>query len=79
MKLAYSKYLDWAEQHVRPGGLIVGDNTFLWGGVYDEPSEDIGQKSIQAMKEFNQRLADPAKYNSTLIPTVEGLTVAQKL
>ncbi|KAH9260866.1 hypothetical protein BASA81_001333 [Batrachochytrium salamandrivorans] len=28
-KLNYSKYLDWCEIHVRVGGLIVGDNTFL--------------------------------------------------
>ena len=78
-KAGYVTYLDWAEKNVRSGGLIIGDNTFLWGAVYDEPSEDIGQKSVNAMKEFNQRSSDPTKYNSTLIPTVEGLTVAQKI
>lgn len=78
-KAGYVTYLDWAEKNVRRGGFIVGDNTFLWGGVYDEAREDVGAKSVAAMKEFNSRLADSSKYNSTLIPTVEGMTFAQKL
>jgi predicted O-methyltransferase YrrM len=80
-KYSYTKYLDWAEKHVRKGGLIVGDNTFLWGGVFDQVREgrEAGEKSIVAMKEFNKRLSDTKRYNSTLIPTTEGMTVAQKL
>lgn len=78
-KAAYPKYLDWAEANVRPGGFIVGDNTFLWGGVYDQATRPRGDESVRAMKAFNARLADTSRYNSTLIPTVEGLTFAQKL
>lgn len=79
-KGGYARYLDWAEKNVRKGGWIVGDNTFLWGGVWDEPqNERTGDGQIRAMKEFNLRLSDPVRYNSTLIPTTEGLTVAQKL
>ncbi len=79
-KAGYVKYLDWAEKNVRRGGFIVGDNTFLFGALWgDARDRQIGEKQIAVMKEFNQRLADPHKYNSTLIPTVEGMTVAQKL
>lgn len=79
-KSGYLDYLDWAEKNVRRGGLIVGDNTFLWGALWsDSARENVGEKQANVMKEFNSRLADPKKYNSTLIPTVEGLTVAQKL
>lgn len=79
-KAAYLEYLNWAELNVRPGGLIVGDNTFLWGGVWGESTNvKVGAAQIQAMRDFNARLSDPRKYNSILIPTVEGLTVAQKL
>ncbi|HMN68706.1 MAG TPA: O-methyltransferase [Bdellovibrionales bacterium] len=78
-KGGYAKYLDWAEENVRAGGFIVGDNTFLWGGVWDEPTDrDAGPRQIAAMKEFNRRLADSERYNSTLIPTKEGMTFAQK-
>jgi predicted O-methyltransferase YrrM len=79
-KGAYSRYLDWAEEHVKKGGLILGDNSFLWGGVYEEnPSEKISKGQRDAMKEFNRRLADKSRYLSTLIPTEEGLTAALKL
>jgi predicted O-methyltransferase YrrM len=79
-KAGYVTYLDWAEKNVRPGGYIVGDNTFLFGALWGEPRDrNIGAKQIAVMNEFNRRLADPGKYNSTLIPTVEGLTIAQKI
>lgn len=79
-KSGYCQYLDWAEANVRKGGVIAGDNSFLWGALWDEPQrESIGENQVRVMAEFNRRLADPARYNSTLIPTVEGLTVAQKL
>ncbi len=80
-KSAYCEYLDWAERHVRPGGLIVGDNTFLGGAVWDdsEACRKFNAKQIQVMREFNRRLANKTKYNSMLVPTVEGLTIAQKI
>lgn len=79
-KGGYVKYLDWAEQNIRKGGLIVGDNTFLFGDVYeDECPQGTPKGRWQTMREFNQRLADPTKYQSILIPTAEGMTVAVKL
>lgn len=78
-KGAYLQYLDWAERHVKPGGFIVGDNTFLFGLVYGEgPKERWSEKQIEGMQEFNRRLSDPQKYQSCQLPTVEGLTIAQK-
>lgn len=79
-KGSYLQYLDWAEQNVRRGGLIIGDNTFLFDalfGVSRDPK--IGEKQIAVMREFNQRLANRERYNSVIIPTGEGMTVAQKL
>lgn len=79
-KSGYCTYLDWAERNVRTGGFIAGDNSFLWGALWDQPQrESIGPGQVRVMTEFNRRLADPSRYNSTLIPTVEGLTIAQKL
>ncbi len=77
-KAGYPFYLDWAEKHVRKGGLIIGDNTFLHGEVFlEEPKKQSASKH-QAMREFNQRLADSSKYQSILIPTSEGMTIAIK-
>ncbi len=79
-KGGYVKYLDWAEKNVRKGGLIVGDNTFLFGALWSQSEDrDIGAKQIQIMTEFNERLADRSLYNSIIIPTHQGMTVAQKL
>ena len=78
-KGAYVKYLDWAESNIKKGGLIIGDNTFLFGGVYDEKNSDESKNRIAIMKQFNTRLADKEKYNSMLFPTSEGMTIAQKL
>lgn len=76
-KLAYPKYLDWAESNLKRGGLILADNTFCGGQVYGEPyDETFSEKQGRVMNEFNQRLADHNRYHSTLIPTVEGLTAA---
>ena len=30
-KGGYCKYLDWAEKNIRSGGLILADNTFMFG------------------------------------------------
>ena len=81
-KVSYPKYLDWAEKNIRAGGLIVGDNTFLFGTVYEEkiPKEaDVSKAAHEAMKEFNRRLADPRKYLSFMLPSQEGMTIAMRL
>ena len=78
-KALYSKYLDWAEKNIRKGGIIVGDNTFLFGQVYTKDKTKI--KNIDAwlaMQNFNKRLANNNKYLSTMIPCEEGITIAIK-
>jgi predicted O-methyltransferase YrrM len=78
-KLHYLDYLDWAEKHIRRGGLIVADNTLLFDSVWREVLPDrIRQTTLQMMQDFNRRLADPEKYTSILLPTAEGMTIALK-
>lgn len=79
-KIGYLNYLDWAEANIRPGGLIVADNTLLFDSIYeDAPLEGVSMEAWTTMREFNLRLADPAKYLSVMVPTKEGMTVAVKL
>ena len=80
-KAAYMDYLSWSSRHLKPGGLLVADNTFLFGAVYGQPSE--GEKpdvrALKIMQQFNQEVArEGGAYISTLIPTAEGLTVGIK-
>lgn len=81
-KISYDAYLDWAEANVRSGGLIIGDNSLLFGAVYeDDPNrwpERVKAASHAAMRKFNERLANSENYISMLLPTAEGMTVAMK-
>jgi len=62
---------------VGKGGQIVVGNSFLCGGAYDGPTENTGTEQIRVMKVFRRREAECSRYSSTLIPTAEGMTVAQ--
>lgn len=84
-KISYPLYLDWAEAHLKPGGLLIADNTLLFGTVYlnelpakeesaDEPAVRLG--TWRAMREFNARLADDRHFESVMLPTAEGLSIA---
>ncbi|MCE2927343.1 MAG: O-methyltransferase [Rickettsiales bacterium] len=79
-KISYPDYLDWAEENIRAGGLIVADNTLLFDSVaLDSAPPNIAPKTWQAMRSFNERLADKNKFMGVMIPTAEGMSVAIKL
>lgn len=74
-KANYPGYLAWAEEHLRVGGVVLGDNAFAWGGVVSEsPGEDA--RGIIA---FNRRLAESGRFRATMLPTGEGLAMGVKL
>lgn len=80
-KISYPEYLDWAEAHVKPGGLIIADNTMLFGTVYqDALPEDthVRPTTWEAMKRFNERLADSSHFDAIMLPTDEGLSIAMR-
>jgi caffeoyl-CoA O-methyltransferase len=79
-KISYPKYLQWAAENLRVGGLLIGDNTFAWGMIADDEfdnSED--EASARALRAFNQEAAQGGRFRATILPTGEGLTVAVKL
>lgn len=79
-KVNYPNYLKWAIDHVRVGGAIIGDNTFAWGQIGKTFGfEDGREKSVMALREFNQMLATNPRFRSTILPTSEGLTVGVKI
>ena len=78
-KAAYLDYLNWSYKNLKPRGLLVADNTFLFGAVYGESKRNLESlKAKPKMQAFNRELAMSGHYISTLIPTEEGLTVAIK-
>ena len=74
----YLSYLHWGYKNLKVGGLVVADNTFLFGAVYGDPREERDPKTVEIMQAFNKELSDSGRYMATLIPTAEGLTVGIK-
>ncbi len=78
-KEGYQAYLDWAAVHLRVGGAAILDNTFAYGGICDDRFKDTrSEADVIALRTLNQRLAQDARFISTILPTGEGLTIAVK-
>lgn len=68
-------YLKECLRIVRPGGLIMVDNAFAFGRIFEETTEDVG---IAAMRAFNEMMAQEAALQSLILPIGDGLWVAMK-
>ncbi len=75
-KANYLKYLHWCNTYLKKEGLVVADNTFLFGALFGKKTKQTNSKALKVMKLFNKEIA--SHYTSTLIPTQEGLTVGMK-
>src|SRR5207342_1980957 len=71
----YLAYYETALDLVRPGGLIVVDNTLWDGRVVDASAQDADTQAIRA---FNERLRDDLRVDLSLVPIGDGLTLARK-
>jgi len=69
-KVNYDHYGRWAVDHLRPGGLVIGDNAYLFGELLDD--SDRGR----AMRGFHELVA--ATCESVCAPTPDGLVVGIK-
>ncbi|HUJ62912.1 MAG TPA: O-methyltransferase [Kofleriaceae bacterium] len=66
-KVNYDHYGRWALEHLRPGGLVLGDNAYLFGELMDD--SDRGR----AMRAFHEMVARAC--DSVCIPTPDGLVL----
>ncbi|OFZ11637.1 MAG: hypothetical protein A2Z20_02375 [Bdellovibrionales bacterium RBG_16_40_8] len=79
-KANYRYYLDWAMKFINIGGVIVGDNTFLFGHMTnDDRGKKVSDAAISSMKYFNETLAASSNFRAIQLPTYEGMTLAQRL
>ncbi len=65
-------YLDWALRLLRPGGLVIADNT-LRGGRVADPAENDDQ--LRAIREFNRKLASDSRLTGLVVPIGDGVAV----
>ena len=77
-KAGYLGYLKWAYKNLKKGGLVAGDNTFLFGALYGKAQEKSSKKALKVMQGFNKEIVSSGLYIPALIPTEEGLTLGIK-
>jgi len=71
----YVGYYERALQLLRPGGLVVADNT-LWSGRVADPEN--AEADTVALRHFNELLHGDARVDLSLVPIGDGLTLARK-
>jgi caffeoyl-CoA O-methyltransferase len=68
--VSYDFYGKWAIDNLRTGGLVLGDNAYLFGELLDD--SDRGR----AMRAFHELVAQ--RCDSVCAPTPDGLVVGIK-
>ena len=74
-KIGYTGYLDECLRIVRPGGLIMADNAFAFGQLFDDHPTD---PEAPAVKAFNERMAAEKRLQSIIVPLGDGCWVSVK-
>lgn len=76
----YPNYVIWAEKNLRPGGLLLADNTLAWNHIHQKDIPDpVLAKQVEALQLCNSMVARSNKWRATMLPTGEGLTMAVKI
>jgi caffeoyl-CoA O-methyltransferase len=74
-KTGYAGYWEEIVPRIRPGGIILVDNT-LQGGDVADPVATSPQAA--AMRAFNDHAASDARVDAVLLPVGDGLTLARR-
>ena len=74
-KAEYIDYYEACLTLVRPGGLILADNT-LWNGNVADPAVD--DEDTQAIRAFNAHVHGDDRVDLSLVPIGDGLTLLRR-
>jgi caffeoyl-CoA O-methyltransferase len=66
----YASYGAWAAANLRRGGLVIGDNAYLFGDLTGDSAR------ARAMRSFHEGVA--AAFDSVCVPTPDGIVVGIK-
>jgi caffeoyl-CoA O-methyltransferase len=78
-KRSYVAYLDWAAENLRPGGLLLADNAFAFGGIADPGDDAELREASRHLRAFAERLVSCGRFRATVLPTAEGLALGVKV
>jgi predicted O-methyltransferase YrrM len=71
-KSSYPVYLEACLRIVRPGGLVMVDNAFAFGQLFDEVPTD---GEVAAVRAFNDLVPGVANLHAVIVPIGDGLWV----
>ncbi len=74
-KSSYVSYWDEVVPRVRPGGLVLVDNTLSHGRVIDPGASSA---DVRGIRDFNDHAAADNRVTLVLLPVGDGLTLARK-
>lgn len=69
-KRGYLGYARWADANLRPGGLLIADNTFLFGRLLEDDAEAA---EVRAFHAFARE-----RFDTVHVPTPDGMLVGVK-
>ena len=76
-KRDYCEYYDCIFDKVRPGGIILADNTLWDKKVWETPHP--GDKQTLGIIRFNEKMKQDKRIEKIILPLRDGLTVIYKL
>ena len=74
-KTNYANYFERCLALLRPGGLLMFDNT-LWDGAVADP--EASDADTIALRSLNRQLHEDQRVSISLVPIGDGLTLARK-
>ncbi|MBB6351554.1 O-methyltransferase [Nonomuraea muscovyensis] len=74
-KQGYPVYYELLVERLRPGGLLMVDNT-LWSGRVTDPADET--PTTVSIREFNDLVAADPRVTTVLLPLADGLTMIRK-
>ena len=74
-KASYPEYFEHCLRLLRPGGLIMLDNTFMDGRVLEQPPPD---ERTRIVDELNRRLAADERVQVAMLGIADGVTLVRK-
>ena len=74
-KVNYATYIELCHRLIRPGGLIAVDNTLWHGQILNPANQD---ENTVAIRNLNQKLYTDARFDLSLVPIGDGITLLRK-
>lgn len=74
-KTGYATYIQYGFELLRPGGFLMLDNV-LWGGSVIDSTDDT--EDTVAIRRVNEAMLADERFDISLVPIGDGLTLAQK-